>query len=143
MQVIRYTQDHRQEPDVCAVAQLLSTILYSKRFFPYYTFNLLVGLDHSGKGRVYNYDAIGSVDSVAYSSQGSGQKLIQSVLDNQLLQQNQLIKKDNISKEDVINLAKDVITSTAERDIYTGDAAEILIIDKSGFHISRFELRKD
>jgi 20S proteasome subunit beta 6 len=32
-----------------ATAQMLSTMLYGKRFFPYYVWNTLGGLDENGK----------------------------------------------------------------------------------------------
>lgn len=55
---------------------LISNTLYGKRFFPYYTFNLLVGLDENNNGICFGYDAIGSFDRVKYACQGSGQQII-------------------------------------------------------------------
>ena len=57
--------------------------LYSKRFFPFYTFNLLAGLTPDGEPKVYGYDAIGSYDTHKYGVQGSGQQLMVGLLDNQ------------------------------------------------------------
>lgn len=67
-----------------SIAALLSNTLYGKRFFPYYTFNILAGLDDNGDGIVYGYDAIGSYEPKAYLCQGSAIELILPILDNQL-----------------------------------------------------------
>lgn len=44
-----YGHDHNKEMTCNAVAAMLSKILYYRRFFPYYTYNIIAGLDEEGK----------------------------------------------------------------------------------------------
>lgn len=138
-----YEHAHRRPPSVRAVAQLLSTVLYQKRFFPFYTFNLIAGIDGEGKGVVFGYDAIGSHEELRYVATGTGGALITSILDNQIAKHNQQKPDDELTKEGVIDLVKDVINSAAERDIFTGDSADVMVLDASGIHHSVMQLRKD
>jgi len=141
--IVMYEHKHRRQPSVCAIAQLLSTMLYHKRFFPYYTFNVLCGVDDEGKGAVYHYDAIGSFERCPYTTSGSGSSLVMSVLDCQLQRGNQTQPAAPLGKQEVVEMCKDVMSSVGERDIYTGDAGEIFIIDAGGVSMAKFELKQD
>ena len=46
---VEYQFAHDRPLNVGATAQLLSNTLYYKRFFPYYTANLCIGLDPQGE----------------------------------------------------------------------------------------------
>jgi 20S proteasome subunit beta 6 len=48
-----------------------------------------------------------------------------------------------LSESEAVDLVKDVFASATERDIYTGDKLEIVVINASGIHREYIELRKD
>lgn len=143
MHVAMYKHQHREEPSVVAVAQLLSTVLYSRRFFPYYTFNVLFGVDSEGKGAVYGYDAIGSFERAQYNCAGTGRALTMSILDNNIAQSNQQKPRPKMTKEEMVAFVRGVLASAGERDIFTGDHAEVVLIDANGVNSEFVPLRND
>jgi len=143
-----YQHQHSKQMSCPAMAQLLSNTLYYKRFFPYYAFNVLGGLDNEGKGCVYTYDAVGSYERAGYSSQGTGMQLIMPVLDNQLKSASPLIlparpSSTPLSESEAVDLIKDTFASAAERDIYTGDGVEIVVINRDGIRRETMPLKRD
>mmetsp|Transcript_31037 Transcript_31037/g.42694 ORF Transcript_31037/g.42694 Transcript_31037/m.42694 type:complete len:217 (-) Transcript_31037:151-801(-) len=140
-----YEHQHGRTPPLSAVAQLLSNTLYGRRFFPYYAFNVLGGIDEEGNGVAYNYDAVGSFERVQYSSAGSGEELVQPLLDNQIGWKDQKLTalKTPKTSDEVIDLVKDALTSAGERDIHTGDFADICLVTAEGVAHHKFDLKFD
>ena len=65
-------------------------------------------------------------------------------MSNQIGFKNQnLDSKPPLELDKAVRMVKDVFTSAAERDIYTGDAIEISVITKDGVKNERFALRRD
>jgi len=142
MELYRY--QHSKEMSCPAAAQMLSTVLYSKRFFPYYAFNILGGLDPQGRGAVYHFDVVGSFQREYYRADGTAQALIQPFLDNQVGFKNQYgVERRLLSREEALKLIRDAFTAATERDIHTGDYLDVFTITSGGVDQQRFDLKKD
>jgi len=102
---------------------------------------VLAGVDEEGKGCVFSYDAVGSFERVPYSSSGSGVQLVQPFLDNQVGWKNSARVFDNSGE--VVDLVKEALTSAGERDIHTGDNADLVIVNSEGVFWEKFELKFD
>ncbi|KAJ3228294.1 Proteasome subunit beta type-1 [Clydaea vesicula] len=138
-----YKHKHNKTMSATASAQMLMTVLYQKRFFPYYVFNILGGVDEKGEGCVFSYDPVGCYRRETYQAHGSSAALIQPFLDNQCGAKHQNIKEELLTLDQAMKITKDAFASATERDIYTGDYLEIFVIKKSGVTKHKFDLKKD
>eukprot|EP00091_Calanus_sinicus_P022127 TRINITY_DN6881_c0_g1_i2.p1 TRINITY_DN6881_c0_g1~~TRINITY_DN6881_c0_g1_i2.p1 ORF type:complete len:219 (+),score=94.62 TRINITY_DN6881_c0_g1_i2:49-657(+) len=144
MRLKTYRHTHNKSMSTPAAAQMMATMLYHKRFFPYYISNILAGLDENGKGCVYSYDPVGHSEKATYRAGGSAVSLLQPLLDNQVgLMNMENVDKKPISMENAINIIHDVFISAAEREIHTGDGIELNIITKDGVQQQGLPLRRD
>jgi len=140
-----YELEHGKEMPPRAVAQMLSNTLYSRRFFPYYTFNLLCGIEENGQGVVFGYDAIGSYKEDGYGCQGSGMEMMSPMLDFVVNRQHdtQYTGKPVLTEDEAVNTIKSCINAVSERDIQTGDSIEMWIIRPEGVEKFYEPLRRD
>jgi len=144
IQMKMYAYDHQHEMSTNAVAQYASTMLYGRRFFPYYVWNILAGLDDDGKGCVFAYDPVGHMEKKMCSAAGSSSALIMPFLDNIVGKKNQVNPDDTpLTKEKAVALIKDIFFSAAEREVSCGDAVHICVITKDGIEEHKAELRRD
>ena len=150
-----YKYHHGKDMTVNACAQRLATILYQKRFFPYYTHAILGGLDEDGKGALYSYDPVGSYEREQSRAGGAAASLITPFLDNQVNFKNQYVpgsgeghaleerKPFPLPRKEVEGLVKDAFTSAVERHIEVGDALQMLIVTKDGIEEVFSPLKRD
>lgn len=142
-----YLLEHDRPMKPAAFSQMIATMLYGKRFFPYYVSNILAGLDENGHGVVYSYDPVGHKEKKTYASCGSSVALVQPLLDNQVGKKNISPASPDINKkvtlDEAVDMLHDIFVSAAERDIHTGDGITFKIITKDGIEERTVALRKD
>lgn len=102
-------------------------------------------MDKNGKGIVYGYDAIGSYGPDRALAQGSGAHMILPFLDAEVSGYNNpnQSQKPPLSPERAVELVYEAFKAAAERDIYTGDKLEIILLDKNGAKTEWRQLRRD
>ena len=108
------------------------------------TFNILAGIDDKGEGFVYSYDAVGSFEAQKHAVNGDGGVLAVPLLDNFVEKKHRQLADDKeMTKEEALKLIKNTLNAVVEREITTGDSADIYVITAKGVEHEIFPLRKD
>nr|UXY87098.1 26S proteasome SU B6 [Cryptomonas sp.] len=136
-------QGGKEDLSINSSAFYLSSVLYSRRFFPYYTFNILSGLEKNNKGSVYSFDAVGSFEKLKFSCTGSGQSLIQSILEASYGEKARNFFFSIKSLNDAVALVKEFFIKAGKRGIYIGDGLQIFVVTKKGILVENSTLRVD
>ncbi len=131
-----YQMRRCQKPTVRACATFLSNIIYSGKggFFPYYVQMLLAGYDETGY-HLFSIGPDGSSIEDKYISTGSGSVMAYGVLEDNF--------KDGMVIAEAMKLCARAIRAAIERDVYTGNGVDIIVIDTKGVReLGRNEIDK-
>ncbi|KAJ6577185.1 nucleophile aminohydrolase [Mycena capillaripes] len=132
-----YRHAHAKDMPLRAIARLIQTMLYARRFFPYYVYNILGGIEEDGSGAVYSFDPVGSYEREACRAAGAASALVQPFLDNQIYFRNQTPAPGtshpaHLPLSHVLSLVIDSFTSATERHIEVGDGLEMYVVLAKG-----------
>jgi len=142
-------QNERPVPSVTVLAHLLSSVLYSRRHFPYYALCAVAGLDEHGCGALYRFDAVGSCERVQAVCAGKGEQLIQPMLDVVTRMEEEAtdvdarmfeedgdaaaaaVVKHDLDVDGACALVVRAFQAAAEREITVGDGVDLCIIRRA------------
>lgn len=139
--ISHYENEHFKEMSTRALAEVVQNVLYSKRFFPFYISVFVAGVDSEGKGQLFSYDPIGTIELVDYDAHGTGLPLAAPILDSAFgrIHRN-TVEREYPSIDFAKSVARDAMCSVTERDVYTGDKVEIAVISAEGLKIESYSL---
>ena len=123
--------ENRRAITVNAAAQLLSNILFSRKYMPYLTQTLIGGVDSDGS-HLYSLDLSGSLIEETYAAVGTATSLVLGVLEANY--------RENLTKEETIQLAVKAIRSATRRDAMSGEGIDLLIVTPEGIESKHFPL---
>ncbi|MFW9934874.1 MAG: proteasome subunit beta [Candidatus Thorarchaeota archaeon] len=123
--------ENRRPITVNAAAQLLSNILFSRKYMPYLTQTLIGGLDQTGS-HLYSLDLAGSLIEEKYAAVGTATSLVLGVLEANYT--------ENLSKTEAMELAVKAIRSATRRDAMSGDGIDLLVVTSKGIESKHIPL---
>ncbi len=126
-----YLLDNDSPITTKSMAKLVANYLYSRKYFPLYTNTTIAGLDEEG-AQLYTLDAIGSLMPDDYGVAGSAATMAVGILEADY--------KPDMTVKEGESLVEKTILSAIKRDAMSGEAIDIIVIDKNGVRESRKEI---
>ena len=118
-----YELEMKRKPSVHAMAKLLSVVMFSRRFMPFFAEVLVGGIDDEGPHLIV-MDPLGSLIEDNYAALGTGAKLAIAIIDASY--------KSDMSLQDAKKLAVQALKAALERDPVSGGGIDLVVIDKNG-----------
>jgi proteasome beta subunit len=118
-----YELDMKKKPTVKAMAKLLSVVMFSRRFMPFFAEVLVGGVDEEGSHLIV-MDPLGSLIEDNYAALGTGAKVAIGILD--------AAYRPDMTLPEAKKLAAQAIKAAIERDPVSGGGIDIAVVDKNG-----------
>ncbi|NPA95992.1 MAG: archaeal proteasome endopeptidase complex subunit beta [Crenarchaeota archaeon] len=106
---------------VRSIAKLLSTILYSYKYFPFLSEVLVGGVDDDGP-HLFVLDFVGSLIEDDYAAVGTGASIAIGIIESEY--------SPEMSIEKARDLAVKAIKAAASRDVTSGDGIDLAIVTR-------------
>ncbi len=116
------------EPSLEVASSLMQNILFQqgKSWMPYLVQLILAGIDDKGAFAIYTLDPMGSsIKETKFYTTGSGSPMVFGILEDSY--------KEGMSEEEGIQLVIRAIYSAIKRDMGSGEAIDVIVINKKGF----------
>ena len=108
---------------VKSTAKLLANILYSQRYYPYFTETLVGGKDQEGC-KLFILDPLGSMIGDQYAALGTGGSMAISIIEENY--------RESMGVKEGRELAVKAIRAAISRDVASGDGIDVLVISGDG-----------
>ncbi|MEM4519904.1 MAG: archaeal proteasome endopeptidase complex subunit beta [Sulfolobales archaeon] len=118
-------------PTLKSLASLLSIILNSSKYYPYIVQLLLGGYDTAP--RLYAIELFGGVVEEEYSATGSGSPVAIGIIEGNY--------RRDMDLDEAINLAVKAVSASMARDVFTGEAVDVVAISKDSYREFSFKVR--
>lgn len=117
--MFRLSQNREIEPQ--EACHLLSYILYSKRFSPYYIEPVLIGFDSDGGSHIYTMDCIGCIDrEEGFAGKGTASENLTGI--------SEVLYRQQMDEDDLFITATQAFLNAVDRDALSGWGAESITL---------------